>query len=340
MFCIIFTFQYIYVSLLTDIFVLQIYRPSSYQHVLEPMLISLSGSLPVMILVRSETSRIPPYVHWIAHALLTLVLVCGLLIYLGWVDFSIWLIIPAIGFISVYIPSVFFVKRYLHEQKKAQQNSADREQLLHRIDELMHQYTAMRKFKHDQCNIFSSMDIFATDENWVGMKHYYNDKIKPAFAVITEGDFALESLTRINIQEVKSILTIKLSMAQNLGINTTFEADAAIDDIPIDSITIVRMLGILLDNAIEELSTLKMGTLFVACFKKNGSTNFIVQNTCRPNIPSLRTLRQPGFSTKGKGRGLGLDTLFELTDSLPNLTVLTSVKDEMFTQKLMIASEV
>jgi len=303
------------------------------------MLISLAGSLPVMILIRKETSRIPVYVHWIAHAVLTLILVCGFLIYLGWVAISTWLIMPTIGFVAVYIPAALIVRKYLHDQKKAQQNSAEREQLLHRIDELMHQYTAMRKFKHDQCNIFSSMDIFAADENWSGMKQYYNDKIKPAFAVITKGDFALESLTKINVQEVKSIITIKLSMAQNLGINTTFEADAVIDDIPIDSIALVRMLGIILDNAIEELSTLKTGTLLVACFKNNGSTNFIVQNTCGPNTPSLRTLRQPGFSTKGKGRGLGLDTLFELTDSFPNLTVLTSIKDGIFTQKLMIASD-
>ena len=130
----------------------------------------------------------------------------------------------------------------------------------------------------------------------------------------------------------------KLMVAQNLDIDTTFEADGEIAHIPVDSVALVRMLGIILDNAIEELETLGQGKLLVACFKTEESVTFVVQNTCRPNIPQLHQLEQAGFSTKGEGRGLGLSNLAEITNSYPEIALWTSIKDGNFIQKLTVGN--
>jgi len=249
--------------------------------------------------------------------------------------FSVW------GFVAyciVYFLACLGLKKFVLARKTAQKNEEERKGLMNHMDDLLRQHTAMRKFKHDQSNIFSSMDIFVAEDDWGGMKDYYNTKIKSAFEVITADNFALESLNKIKVREIKGILIIKLAMAQNLGIDVSFEADEEISEFPVDSVTLVRILGILLDNAIEELEYLGTGKLMVGCFKVEDSVNFVVQNTCRSDMLPLKKLQERGFSTKGKGRGLGLDNLYDLTNADPNVALMTTIEDGQFIQKLMLGS--
>jgi len=316
-------------------------RSFSGEYVLEIFMVALAGSLPTFMLIQNTTSWKALYIRQAAHFVLTFCTVFGLLLYLGWLEWmivSIWIILPIIFFLIFYVFAVFLNKKYLRAKSIARQNAEDRKQLLIHMEELMRQYTAMRKFKHDQSNIFSSMDIFVTDDNWTGMKDYYSTKIKPTFDIIIASDFALKSLNNIKVPEIKSILTIKLALAQNLGIRATLDADDEIEDIPIDSVVLVRMLGIILDNAIEELEHLGAGTLLVGCYRVDDSINFIIQNDCRADMPPLQKLYKPGFTTKGKGHGLGLENLYELADSQPDVVLSTSIENGQFIQKLIVGS--
>jgi len=208
--------------------------------------------------------------------------------------------------------------------------------LLYYMDECERQQSVMRKFKHDYQNILISMNSFLDDDDLSGLKQYYTAKIKPASDVIMQGNFSLEQLGKIKVREIKSILAAKLTMAQNLGLDARFEAVDDVDHIPVDSVALVRMLGIILDNAIEELETLGTGQLLVACFKSETSVTFIVQNTCRTDMPSFRQLSQSGFSSKGVDRGTGLSNLSELAATYPNITLQTNVVDRNFIQRLII----
>jgi len=219
-----------------------------------------------------------------------------------------------------------------------QQKENDEKNFLYYMHEVEQQQSAIRKFKHDYQNILLSLDGFFESDDFSGAKEYYYSRIKPTSEVITKGIFTLDRLSKIKVKEIKSILAAKLLAAQNtaIGIDTIFEASAEIDYIPVDSVVLVRMLGIILDNAIEALAELGEGQLFVACFKEKEAITFVVQNTCKPHLPKLRELREAGFSTKGSGRGLGLSNLAELADSCLNVTVWTGVKENSFIQKLII----
>jgi len=240
------------------------------------------------------------------------------------------------GFIVAMLVSFYFYTRSLKTKLDLQLKEAEQKNFHYYIQQIEQQQTAMRKFKHDYQNILLSFDSFLEDDDLPGLKHYYLTKIKTASDVITKSNFALEELSKIKIKEIKGILVAKLMLAQNLGIDTVFEADEEIDYIPMDSISLIRMIGIIMDNAIEELEVLGEGKLLVGCFNIGTSVNFVVQNTCRPEIPPIHQLKQSGFSTKGKGRGLGLDNLSRIADSHPNTILLTSIKDGNFIQKLVI----
>jgi len=250
-----------------------------------------------------------------------------------------WGIYYTLGYVIVSIISFFIFENSLKVKYNLRQKEDEQKHMSFYLDEIEQQQVAIRKFKHDQQNLFSTIDIYIQNRDWEGLTQFY-PKVRTASEIITKNEFELEGLSQIKMREIKNILIAKLAMAQNLEINTKLEIGEEIDDIPVDPVALVRMLGIILDNAIEELQSLGTGRLLIGCFKIDDSVNIVVQNTCRPDVPSLRQLQQHSFSTKGKGRGLGLSNLYELTNSLSNVALLTSIEDRYFTQTLMIGGDV
>ena len=246
------------------------------------------------------------------------------------------LIILSVIYGAVVLISFLLYAKSLKTKYELKQKESEQQALQYYINEIEQQYTATRKFQHDYQNILLSFDRFIEESDLDGLKEYYNSSVKKTSANVTQNRFVLERLGKIKTNELKSILAAKLLTAQQMGIDTTVEVNAEIDFIPTDSLMLIRMIGIIMDNAIEELVTLESGRLLVGCFKNGNDLTFIVQNTCRSDIPSLRQLKTPGFSTKGTNRGLGLTNLSELADLHPNIILETSIMENNFIQKLTI----
>jgi len=249
-------------------------------------------------------------------------------------------IILLFGIIVAILVGFYLYIKSLEKKFKLQQEEAEAKNFHHYIQQIEQQHASMRKFKHDYQNILLSLESYLDDDDLDGLKNYYSQKIKPASDDITKSDFALEALSKIKVKEIKSILVSKLMMAQNLGIATTFESDEEIEHIPMDSVALVRMIGIIMDNAIEELEILGDGKLSVASFYiEGGGMCFIAQNSCRADTPPIHKLKQLGFSTKGEGRGTGLENLSQIVAHHPNVTLLTSIVEGNFIQKIVIEDE-
>ena len=107
-------------------------------------------------------------------------------------------------------------------------------------------------------------------------------------------------------------------------------------DLSVDPVVLIRILGILLDNAIEELESLNEGELLVGIFIMNGDLMFIIQNTVRENMEPLYLLKKEGFSTKGDNRGFGLANVEELILLEQRLLLETTATNEVFIQKITI----
>jgi len=242
-----------------------------------------------------------------------------------------FIIYTVIGLIIFY-----FYSRTLREKYEIQRQQGEQEALQQYTTEIERQYSEMRKFKHDYQNILSSLDEFINEEDYEGLKQYYQDKIKASSRLMLKNNFRLEQLSKIEVKEVKSIIAVKLMVAHEQGIDATFEATDAITAVPMDSFVLVRALGILLDNAIEELLEIGEGKLLVGIFKSEKVTTFIVQNTCRFELPQIHQLKQAGFSTKGEGRGLGLNNLSDFAKEYKNMSLETRVIEDQFIQKIMV----
>ena len=340
LFCTIFTFQILFAIVIVDGVFNAHLAPSifSYKHLMETMLIALISALPALIFVQSKVFLwMPMWVRRAVHFLLTFGAVFGVLLYSDAYDMSGWFLLPFLFFLIIYVFAILFYEKYVLAKKKAQQHAEEEKRLRYYMDEVERQYISTQKFKHDYRNILFSLECFICEDDWDGFKQYYMDKIKKASEIVTNEIFSLEGLSKIKVREIKSILAGKLMMAQNMGIDSVFQADDEITCFHVDSVDLVRILGILLDNAIEELAESSHGTLSIGCFNEETGIAIVVQNTCRPDdMPKLHQMWQQGFSTKGSGRGLGLSTLSELVDKHSNLMLETTIVDGSFVQKLKI----
>jgi len=248
------------------------------------------------------------------------------------------------GLVAVF-GFVLYVKR-LDDYHQYQREEEERKSLLYYMDVIEKQYTDIRKFKHDYQNLLLSLKDFIEEGDLEGLTTYFNDKIKPLSEKIINQNFALENMTRLKVRELKSILSSKLIMAQENGISIQLDIKEDITDIPMNSVNLVRMLGIILDNAIEALVQLPVDrdrTLIVGIWRDEKNMTILIQNTCCDNIPKLHKLRQSGFSTKGKDRGLGLSNLLEIAAEQANVWLDTSIEispstseNSQFIQKIII----
>ena len=321
-------------------------------HILLHIILHLTLSFGIVVVLKKLTKRTLNKIH-IDRRLQNVVLCCSLILltistsvlftfYSRGEEFfdNGWSHIYVGTFVAVYIIVAGVVvhtkllrNRYEHQKKEEEYKSM--QNYLHQVEL---QNSIIQKFKHDYQNILLSISGFIENDDLAGLKQYYYSKIEATSAIIAKDSFALTQLSKINVLEIKSILAAKLMTAQNIDIDieATFEANEKIDYFPVDSVVLVRVLGILLDNALEELHELGKGALFVGCYKWENGITFIVKNTCRSDLPPIKTLWEKGFSTKGAGRGLGLVNLSELLDTCENVTLKTSISQDSFCQELLI----
>lgn len=245
---------------------------------------------------------------------------------------SIFIVIYGVVSVLIFqILLIFFEKetRFKRKQKELQQ--------LHLyISELEKNYIEMRRFRHDYKNILLSIESYIESEDLSGLSKYFYSSIKQVSSTILKNDSTLAKISSIEIKTVKTLLANKLLLAQELGIDTDIEVYGKVEKSELDDLTLVRALGIILDNAIEASSEEENGILRIGIFSEDANLKIIVVNSCSKDTPPLFQLKQEGYSTKGKNRGLGLSNLDLIVTKEKYLTLDTKISDEFFTQILLI----
>ncbi|ROX82768.1 GHKL domain-containing protein [Enterococcus durans] len=240
----------------------------------------------------------------------------------------------AYGLISALIFQVLLFS--FEKESKIKEKQKELRQLHLYISELEKNYTEMRRFRHDYKNILLSIESYIESKDLDGLSEYFHTNIQQVSSTMLENDFTLAKLSNIEIKAVKSLLANKLIIAQELGIDTNIEIYDKIEKTTIGDLTLVRSLGIILDNAIEASSELENSILRIGIFLEDDSLNIIVANSCDKDIPPLFQLKKEGYSTKGKDRGLGLSTLEHIVAKEKHLTLDTKINKRLFIQILSI----
>ncbi|KQB78069.1 ATP-binding protein [Clostridium butyricum] len=199
-------------------------------------------------------------------------------------------------------------------------------------------YTDMRGFRHDYINIISSLMGYIENKDMDGLERYFNKRILCLSEGIEANNLKIGNLKNIKVTEIKGILSSKLIRAQELEIDTFIDIVEPIEKINMDIIDLSRIVGILLDNAVEGAVECDKPFLKLGIINKENSILIVIINTVKDKIP-IHKIYEKGFSTKGENRGLGLYSLKEITSKYNNVVLDTVLENNEFKQLLQIGKD-
>ena len=225
-----------------------------------------------------------------------------------------------------------FALREMKYKRKLQEIEAYYEYTL-RIESINNE---MRKFRHDYVNILTTLSDYIREDDMPGLRKYFNENIVPMKDKLKTRSIKMNGIEKLKVREIKGLITTKIIQAQEKRIPISIEVPDEIDRIDMNTVELSRIIGIIVDNAIEASENLEEPLINIAFIDNEEAVTFIVMNKCSDDIPKIHELFEQGFSTKGDNRGLGLSTLKELTDSNENVLLDTVIENGYFVQKVEI----
>ena len=232
---------------------------------------------------------------------------------------------------------LFFVVKITTDKIAIQSERMQAKQLNEYTEKLEKQHKAITKIRHDYINILISMTGYVDNNDIQGLKRYIKKEVLPAERQIYADEKQIALLLNLNILPIKGLLASKLGLAQLSGIKVTVEIPNIIDKWQAKDYDMSRIMGIILDNAIEECECCEAPEINIGIFTTETDYVIVVENSCRAKTPHPNQLQIEGFSTKGNSRGLGLSNLAEIVVKSGCVLLETSVDNQVFAQKLTIA---
>jgi len=196
-------------------------------------------------------------------------------------------------------------------------------------------YDEVKGFKHDFDNIISTLDGFIENNDMSGLKNYFYEVKKDC--KITN-NLSILNPRIVNNAGIYSLLNNKYFKATNLGINFDIEYFLDLNNIDVNLYQLSRILGILIDNAIEEAQKCESKIVKLSFIKetRNNRVVITIQNTYSNKDVDLEKIFDKGESGKENHSGIGLWEVRNYVKKSKNLDLFTNKNDEFFIQELSI----
>ena len=200
-------------------------------------------------------------------------------------------------------------------------------------------YDNIRGFKHDFGNIVQSIGGYISTNNMEGLKEYYNDLMKDCRK---SNNLSILNPELLQNPAVYSLITSKYHKAEDVGISMEIEVFSNLANVNMKAYELTRVLGILLDNAIESSSKCKEKSINLTIRKdpKIDRQLIVISNTYTNKDVNIDRIFEKGYTSKkdsdGKSHGLGLWEVRKVLKKNDNLNLFTTKTNDFFTQQLEI----
>lgn len=199
-------------------------------------------------------------------------------------------------------------------------------------------YDNIRGFKHDFANIISGIGGYVSTNDMQGLDKYYHQLLLDC-----QQNNNLESLNpeTINNPAIYSVLANKYYKADNLGITISLECFIDFKKLHMEIYEFTRILGILMDNAIEASQECDEKQIHVIIREepRRNRQLLIVENTYKNKDVDIEKIYEKGYSTKEHNTGLGLWEVNKIISRRKNLSRFTSKTNKFFKQQIEIYNE-
>lgn len=193
----------------------------------------------------------------------------------------------------------------------------------------------IRAFRHDFNNIIQALGGYIQAKDMDGLEKYYSQLLKDCQEVNNLTGLNPEA---INNPAIYSLLASKYYLATEKGIE--FDLDIFMDLTSIDMkiYEFCRILGILLDNAIQATQECEEKHIKVTIRRDNRCKRqlLIVENTYKEKDIDTEKIFEKGYSTKEGNTGLVLWEVRQILLKNTNLNLFTSKDNKYFKQQLEI----
>ncbi len=198
---------------------------------------------------------------------------------------------------------------------------------------LQDSHDAVRGFKHDFNNIIQSLGGYINCNDIDGLKLYYNQLLIDC-QIINNVDILSGEI--IDNPAIYKLICSKYFKACSLGIKVDLNIFMSFKNIDVKIYELTRILGILLDNAIEAAIDSNLKIIKIE-FKKDVPNNrflLIVKNSYSKKDIDIDSIFEKGVSSKPNNSGLGLWEVKKILNKVQNLNLYTYKDSTYFTQQI------
>lgn len=200
-------------------------------------------------------------------------------------------------------------------------------------------HDSIRGFKHDFHNIVQSIGGYADRGDLEGLRIYYRQLLQDCGR--TNNLTALNPEV-INNPAIYNVLATKYHKADEIGVQINLGIFINLNEIEkhMNIYEFTRILGILLDNAIEAAAECENKIIHVSFRKEQNRRRLlvIIDNTYKNKDINVDKIYEKDFSTKSKetNSGLGLWEVRQILKKNNNLNLFTTKSEEFFSQQFEI----
>ena len=188
-------------------------------------------------------------------------------------------------------------------------------------------------FRHDFTNIMCTIGGYVQVKDMNGLSNYYSQIQKDINKVNNLGALNTET---INNPAIFVLIASKYNKALELGIEMNINIFMDLNKLNMKIYEFTRVLGILLDNAIEAAKECEEKIINIEMRKdsKRNRQLLIIENTFPNKDIDTEKIYEKNYSTKSGNSGLGLWEVRKILKRNNNLNLFTTKNERFFKQQL------
>ena len=219
------------------------------------------------------------------------------------------------------------------------QKKFEQRHLQNYTDEIVGLYNEIRGFRHDYAGMLVCMQMAIDSGDLQEIDRVYNEVLVKANLKLRSDKYTYFDLNNIEDSALRSLIAQAIVYAGNNGVEFSLEVKDTITKLQIELLDLVRIMSVLLNNAVEGSAESCKKKIEVAVIKMDYETVIVIQNSCKVTSTHPEDLFTLGFSTKGANRGIGLNNVKEILDKYENIILETVMEDSTFRQVIRFKRE-
>ena len=194
-------------------------------------------------------------------------------------------------------------------------------------------HDSVRGFKHDFDNIVTTIGGYINTNDMDGLKNYYSQLEEDCSRV---NNLYILNPDNINNPGIYNLLTTKYNEAEEKGIKVTLTVLLDLNDLHMKIYEFARILGILLDNAIDAATECDSKVLNIVFRNeaKNNRNIILIENTYKDKDVDIDQIFNKGVTGKENHTGLGLWEVKQILKKNNNVNLYTTKNEQYFSQQL------